>query len=510
MFIYCNGFWRGFKENIDGVNFSFFKYILEKALNTDIILTDNWKNADILLETHNCNSLIHHKAWKYSLFYSGEGLHGLPPNYKKYSIILGTIDSGENFVNCPLFIVYEFCKPFNYPKNISELPQNDIVVVQTTHHNNSYRAILIDKLIDLGYKIDFAGRHKNNTGAHIPGSWYEPQIIQFMKNYKFVLSLENIKIQTYITEKIINALRAGSIPIYYGSDEIDKYFNKERIIIVNENNLEEVKKEIDRLLSDPEYWLRKVNSNIFITPINNLIIDIINKIKQLISNKKIAVNVICNSEFESERLKTLKTLLTHFDILPNYSVWGENTKIHKYYNKFTSGINTPARSLCINYINCFEQYSNSNKYLLMFESDCIPLDNLDKIEKKIQDTIQIMEKNDIDFVFICKGCFQNININDTRINVNHQRCINNIDFKNIQCFDNILYLTNASRCTEAFLVSPKGIKSYLEYFYSRNDHITIDLDFNCFFYETKVKSCWLIPELFKQYGYRGNIPFSEL
>ena len=42
----------------------------------------------------------------------------------------------------------------------------------------------------------------------------------------------------YITEKIINAFRAGSIPIYYGSKRIDKYFNPKRFIQIDPTNID--------------------------------------------------------------------------------------------------------------------------------------------------------------------------------------------------------------------------------------------------------------------------------
>lgn len=49
-----------------------------------------------------------------------------------------------------------------------------------------------------------------------------------LKNYKFTLCFENTKgVRGYITEKIFDCFSAGSVPIYYGAPNIDKYIPKE-------------------------------------------------------------------------------------------------------------------------------------------------------------------------------------------------------------------------------------------------------------------------------------------
>lgn len=511
MYIYCSGFWNGFKENIDGINFSFFKHILENVFNTEIRLSENLETSDILLESHFGNSMLFSKNWKYSLFFSGEGLHGLPKNSESYTFILGGIDSGKNFIACPLYFIYEYCKPFNYTTVISDFPKKDILAIISANHTNSFRNKFIDELQKKGYSIDFGGSYKNNIGGPISGNWYTSEIQKVQHNYKLVLALENSKQEYYITEKIINPLRAGTIPVYYGSDLIDKFINKERILILDENNLDSTFSEIGKLLSNKDYWLQKVNSDIFLTPLEIVLQKIINKMKQMLSEKKFNTEVICNRYTETERLYSLKGIFDHFSINPTFTVWGKNVKQHRYFGKFKTTTTIPAISLSINTVSCFEDYKNLEKPLLICESDCVPLYSMDHIENKINDIIRIMQENDIDFVFLNKGHLQNVNTNNFAIQFSNERIHINIDFKNIKCYENILYNTNVSRCTEAFLVSSKGIQKYLEYFYSRNDNVPIDWNLNYFFYDNKsIKSCWLIPELFKQYGYTSTIPYSIL
>jgi hypothetical protein len=53
-------------------------------------------------------------------------------------------------------------------------------------------------------------------------------------DYKFVFALENSINPGYITEKILIAFESNAVPIYYGTDEIFKYFNKKSFFYLNE------------------------------------------------------------------------------------------------------------------------------------------------------------------------------------------------------------------------------------------------------------------------------------
>lgn len=55
-----------------------------------------------------------------------------------------------------------------------------------------------------------------------------------MTKFKFVIAFENAQIDGYISEKLTNALLAGSVPIYRGSREVAAHFNPKRFINVND------------------------------------------------------------------------------------------------------------------------------------------------------------------------------------------------------------------------------------------------------------------------------------
>src|SRR5260221_702966 len=140
MNVYCNGFWDGFKEETDGVHFGFFKEVLRHTFNTAITVSDNIDQCNILLESHFMSgSKIKNKPWKYTIFFSGEGLHAIPDN--GYTLIMGAhcllsnnTYSYNNFVPCPLGLVYHF----STPKIITKTPKTKGDMVQSCCMNMYY------------------------------------------------------------------------------------------------------------------------------------------------------------------------------------------------------------------------------------------------------------------------------------------------------------------------------------------------------------------------------------
>ncbi|KAL9178441.1 hypothetical protein ACHAXT_003771 [Thalassiosira profunda] len=51
-----------------------------------------------------------------------------------------------------------------------------------------------------------------------------------MVPFRFALVMENSNVKGYVTEKIANAFMASTVPIYYGTTDIFKLFNKDAFI----------------------------------------------------------------------------------------------------------------------------------------------------------------------------------------------------------------------------------------------------------------------------------------
>ena len=89
------------------------------------------------------------------------------------------------------------------------------------HHLNKYR------------QVDAPGAHLRNTDADIgpayKGDWSASKVA-FQRGYKFSFAFENSTTIGYTTEKIVHAMAADTIPIYWGNPSIGREFNSRRFV----------------------------------------------------------------------------------------------------------------------------------------------------------------------------------------------------------------------------------------------------------------------------------------
>lgn len=90
-----------------------------------------------------------------------------------------------------------------------------------TQRNQFFRMLNRRKHIDSG------GRHFNNLGRPITDK------VRFVGNYKFTLAFENSASDGYTTEKLVEPMLAGSLPIYWGNPKVSLDFNPRSFIDVS-------------------------------------------------------------------------------------------------------------------------------------------------------------------------------------------------------------------------------------------------------------------------------------
>ena len=280
MKVFINGFWGGFIENTDPNKFSFFQKIFESAFNEEISV-GNFDESDILFESvFSDKTYINDKKWKYTIFFNGESQERIIVDTFKnnryrlskipdYNIILTGKFTNKSIktINTPLFISYIYSNNYLHllqnPSPRVLVPKKNICAV-ISNSNCPKRNYFLDKLQKI-VRIDYAGNFRNNT-PKIPGAYNSNEILNFYSQYKFVICLENTKQETYITEKIINGFLARTIPIYWGSDNIYDYFNKERFINIpnlSEIMINKVISDIVAIITDDNKYLQIVNKPIF-------------------------------------------------------------------------------------------------------------------------------------------------------------------------------------------------------------------------------------------------------
>jgi hypothetical protein len=144
------------------------------------------------------------------------------------------------------FSIYNFLKEdrkiisedeFNNKKNVMSIISNT---------NGTFRNSFLLKLMNK-INVDNYGKYKRNILNKIisESTWFDPRISDIIKNYKFILCMENIGKVGYHTEKIMHGFRNNVIPIYWGDSNCTKIFNSKAYINVNELGIE---KSIDKII----------------------------------------------------------------------------------------------------------------------------------------------------------------------------------------------------------------------------------------------------------------------
>lgn len=130
-------------------------------------------------------------------------------------------------------------------------------------------------------RVESCGRYLNNMPDGFVVSRQDK--IDFQKKCKFTICFESTSHYGFITEKITDAFLSGTIPIYYGSQDITSIFNKKAFInCADYKSFDDVIEKIIELDNDDEKYLQMLNQPIFIE--NNYVSNIINMLEQFLMN----------------------------------------------------------------------------------------------------------------------------------------------------------------------------------------------------------------------------------
>lgn len=116
------------------------------------------------------------------------------------------------------------------------------------------------KLLNKYKKVDSLGVRYHNTVYHPTGyNGHERETTDVYLPYKFVIAGENAKYSGYTSEKIVTALQAHAVPIYWGNPHIENDFNGKAFInTMNFQNREELLDYIIKIDNNDDLWSRMV------------------------------------------------------------------------------------------------------------------------------------------------------------------------------------------------------------------------------------------------------------
>ena len=127
-------------------------------------------------------------------------------------------DLAENFVYIPSHGYWiEDPKIYEKTKLVSMMSSNKGMT-----RGHRFRLMWAEKLKD---KVDLFGR----------GFKEVEKKEEALKDYMFSVTMENDRYSNYWTEKILDCFATGTVPIYFGSPDIFDHFNKDGIILLDQN-----------------------------------------------------------------------------------------------------------------------------------------------------------------------------------------------------------------------------------------------------------------------------------
>ena len=227
----------GFTDTHDHLA-AFFIFLLGTRYDLEIIDVLN-KTPDILLfgdDNFGKRNLNFSRKDCTKLFYTGENRR--PENFDcDYAISFD-----HNFepwhYRLPLYVIYMWALEhihntkynYNYIFSPEVKEKTDFCSFVVSNNKCAERNEFFQKLHAIKH-VDSAGKLFNNVNVNLEG---EAAKIEFLSSRKFNICFEPYSHPGYVTEKILHAFYAGTIPIYWGNETISSDFNPEAFINVHD------------------------------------------------------------------------------------------------------------------------------------------------------------------------------------------------------------------------------------------------------------------------------------
>jgi hypothetical protein len=122
---------------------------------------------------------------------------------------------------------------------------------------HNYRHELVKEILKTNLPIDIYGRGcplYNMNDNRVKGGFEEKELYE---DYKFHICIENFQTSYYYSEKIINPLLCGTIPIYLGCKNMDKSLSESTHLLTG--NLSQDMAFISHVIHNPDNFIKQID-----------------------------------------------------------------------------------------------------------------------------------------------------------------------------------------------------------------------------------------------------------
>lgn len=233
-------FWPDFKKDDN-----YFTRIL--SLKYKIEITDN---PDFFFFTHLYNGKRDYLKYNCHRIFLGCENERADWNICDYVLDSDFIENNRRHKRFPIWAGWNLEK-LAEPKVIGSFAGKKKFCCMLVSNAKAKERIEFFHLLNKYKQVDSAGRYLNNIGHKVDNK------MDFIKDYKFVISFENSSYPGYTTEKLIEPMLTNSIPVYWGNPEVQKDFNTNSFInIKSRNDFHAAIEKIIELDNDEEQYLR--------------------------------------------------------------------------------------------------------------------------------------------------------------------------------------------------------------------------------------------------------------
>jgi hypothetical protein len=227
---------------------NYFYHLLSKQY--EVVITEN--KPDLLFHSVDYFRQQGHKKYDNNhtkkIYYTGEPPHMHRPNYNEthFSFTFEDTCDSRNY-RLPLWALYlnwfdvshddnrdqSYLHPVKYflnkkdPEKIWDTKPNFCSFINTQPFGK--RVEFVPKLNNKKF-VHCAGRLFNNVNGIIIGRGDQRWKIEYLRQFKFNISMENCDDYGYVSEKIIHGMFSDCLPIYWGSNAVIYDFNPKAFI----------------------------------------------------------------------------------------------------------------------------------------------------------------------------------------------------------------------------------------------------------------------------------------